>query len=650
MRSEGGKTRLQMGWRAVSIGNAAMQAERGATWKWTILCPVSSKCNARLTIHCRLAHHSGGMNRTIFLRSTGLARRITLWRSSGDGSIRLQLRRVVWALLGIQAILALALIGTTLATSNGVRALVVDRIYPIGELQRVNDSYAMALLTAHKVQSGNLSPDGAVSAIAEMRGDIDRSWTAFRAHRLDSRHAAEISGIDTARGAAEDAIDQLVKLLRDRRHIDQLDFFVSGPLYTAIDPLTAASSALIVQLRHDAVQERSALERGFSIAYAIVALVTILAGLTEWWGMRMLAARVEKPLASIAEATREITLDRDDAPIPGLDRQDEIGEIARALAFARKRSGDARRSGEESRRSADALHRRQTEEHATRAKRAADLDALFAVFEQEAGAVVAQLASAGPVLRETAGAMSGEAGSTEHQALATAALAEQSAHSARTIAQSGAALAGAIERISDEAHESRAGVGHVRARTIAGRDHAESLGHLVREISGMLDLIAEVAGQTNLLALNATIEAARAGEAGRGFAVVADEVKGLARQTQAAAARIEQRLAAVAAASDTVLETMQSIDSLVADLDRSATNVAGAVEQQRDMTRRITVAIAEVEGGTADAAANMQRLSERAERSRRSAENVSTTADGVAGGVEALRGQINQLIADVRAA
>jgi methyl-accepting chemotaxis protein len=586
--------------------------------------------------------------RSLFVLPARLSLLFLRWQT-GRGNIRVQLRRIVWALLAMQTMLALALIGTTLATSHGVRTLVMDRLYPIGELQRVNANYATALLTAHKVRSGNLSASGAVATIEANRAEIASSWDAFVHHNLDTRRADEVAKVDSARHDADAALDKLLVLLRAGR-TDQLDFFVSGALYAAIDPLTGTSATLIADLRADALRERSALETGFGQVYILVALVTVAAILVAFWGMRMLARQVEQPLALIAEATRSITLDRADVAIPALDRSDEIGEIARALAFARQRSADARRLSEEARRTADALSANERREDAARARRAAHLDALFRVFEGEAGASVSQLVSAGPALRETAAAMAGEAGTTEEQAMATAALTEQSATNARTIAHSATALAGAIDRISRAANESRASVATVRARTLEGRDRAESLGALVVEIATVLDMITAVAGQTNLLALNATIEAARAGEAGRGFAVVADEVKGLARQTQSAAGRIEARLAAVRTASDTVLATIESVDSLVADLDQSSANVAAAVDQQRGMTQAIALAIAEVEDGTADAAANMQTLRDRAQRSRHTADHVTRTAEDVAGGVERLRTQINRLIADVRAA
>ena len=159
------------------------------------------------------------------------------------------------------------------------------------------------------------------------------------------------------------------------------------------------------------------------------------------------------------------------------------------------------------------------------------------------------------------------------------------------------------ERVVNEA------IAQIERLASAVGNSSEAMGALKQEsdkIGSVLDGIKSVAQQTNLLALNAAIEAARAGEAGRGFAVVADEVRSLAQRTQKSTEEIEALIVSLQGGTQQAASEMDSSRELSAssvDLTRRAggslENITKTVSAIQSMNQQIAAA-AEQQSATAE--------------------------------------------------
>jgi len=113
-------------------------------------------------------------------------------------------------------------------------------------------------------------------------------------------------------------------------------------------------------------------------------------------------------------------------------------------------------------------------------------------------------------------------------------------------------------------------------------------------INQIISVIDEIAFQTNLLALNAGVEAARAGEAGRGFAVVAQEVRELAQRSANAAKEIKTLIHSSASQVENGVALVRSTGEALLEIETLVNNVSGHVNTIATAAREQATALQEI--------------------------------------------------------
>jgi methyl-accepting chemotaxis protein len=423
---------------------------------------------------------------------------------------------------------------------------------------------ATALSLSENAETNEMGANDRLALIREGIADLGRQVTAFDADTADAatrrRQAGEIAATSSA--VLEAAQAMTAKLGQDA------------------DAMADGGSELISNL-----------------LFLWIILATILTAITLF-AQRYFNRTVGATLKDMARQMTSIAAGERNVTISGKDRQDEIGDMARATEVFHRAGVRLERLGRERAERAkaelDEQARQQVQREEARIERERVLRDIADQFERTVGEVVTSVVAASSQLQSTAtlmattaedtSARSGEAANAMHDAntgaTAAAAASDEFAMSIGEISRQAASSAELAREASHSARQADNTIG--------------ALSSSAQEVGQIVELIQTIAQRTNLLALNASIEAARGGEAGRGFAVVASEVKELANQTSRATEKVAEQIRAMQSTTGASVSALRAIAGQIEQLETTAVSIASAVDQQsvagHDLARSIDLA------------------------------------------------------------
>jgi methyl-accepting chemotaxis protein len=375
-----------------------------------------------------------------------------------------------------------------------------------------------------------------------------------------------------------------------------------------------------------------------TVTQEMVAGAAVLIGLLIAF---FIARGIIGPLSGLTSGMKELAGGNFGVVLPGLDRKDEVGDMAQAVETFKVKAAEKAREEAEVKVKQDLVAAQQ---------RKADMIKLADTFESAVGEIIETVSSASTELEASASTLTSTAERAQELTTMVAAASEEASTNVQSVASATEELTSSVNEISRQVQESSRMAGDAVDQARKTNDRVGELSKAAARIGDVVELINTIAGQTNLLALNATIEAARAGEAGRGFAVVASEVKALAEQTAKATGEIGQQIAGIQAATQESVNAIKEISGTIEKLSEISSTIAAAVEEQGAATQEISRNVQQAAQGTQQVSSHITDVQRGASETGSASSQVLSAAQLLSGDSNRLKLEVGKFLNSVRAA
>jgi methyl-accepting chemotaxis protein len=355
----------------------------------------------------------------------------------------------------------------------------------------------------------------------------------------------------------------------------------------------------------------------------------------------LIGQNISRPVVAMSKAMHELAVGNFDVQLPGLDRRDEVGQMAHAIEdFKVQAIAKAERETAE----------REEKNRELAAARRTELHNLAESFETAVGNIIENVGSASNELENSAVILTESSAATQQLSTVVAAASEETSTNVQSVASAAEEMASSINEIGRQVADSNRIANE--AVDQAGKTDARiaELSLAASRIGDVTQLITTIAAQTNLLALNATIEAARAGDAGRGFAVVAQEVKALASQTAKATSEISTQIAGMQAATQESVLAIKEIYGTIGQVSEIAAVIAAAIEEQGAATQEIARNVQQAAVGSTQVATSIADVNRGAGDTGSASAQVLSAAQLLSNENKRLKAEVAKFLATVRAA